>query len=421
MAGTLSIAARNVFRHKRRTLLTILTMAVSIAFFIWIDSIMAGFDSAAVYSLADYTESSLRVESAAYSDRRLSMPLADGIGDPEAALAALLSIEGVEGAAPRTPFPALLSGPRGEIPVQAAAIDPELDPTVFRIKESVEGSWLSADPDPSGEAEILLGASLARELGLSVGDYATVYAKARYDTNRAQEFRVAGLVSSPDPNVNSGAAYLSFAHADSFLDLEGLVTQVRAKVRDPGGMRSFLRSCERVRELASAALPGLDIRSLNELSADILSVSSAKRSFAFVIIAVLLFISAIGIVNTILMSVYSRVREIGVLGAFGMRRRQITALFLAEGFIIGASGSAAGVLLGVLLDLQSVYAGLPLEKMAGKIDTGGIPVWGTLYGEWNPDKILFGFLFGLAVALVASWIPARRAGAMRITRALRAN
>jgi ABC-type lipoprotein release transport system permease subunit len=60
-----------------------------------------------------------------------------------------------------------------------------------------------------------------------------------------------------------------------------------------------------------------------------------------------------------------------------------------------------------------------MAALAGKMDTGGIPVWGVLYGEWNPGVMVFGFVFSFAMALVASWIPARRAGRMTITRALR--
>jgi ABC-type lipoprotein release transport system permease subunit len=421
MAGTLSIAARNVGRHKKRTFLTVITMAVGIGFFIWVDSIMAGLDSSAVQSMADYSESSLRVESAAYAERRLSVPLADGIADPQAALKAISAIAGVLGAAPRTPFQAQLSGPRGDVPVQAAVIDPVLDPKVFKLKEHTQGAWLSPAPGADAEAEILLGASLADELGTAVGQYVTLFAKSRYEANRAMEFKVVGLVNSPDPNLNSGAAYISYPQANAFLDLEGLVTQLRARVRDPGGMRAYLRQGDRVRDAARLALPGDQASSLDDLSASFLRIAATKRTFSSVIILILLFISAIGIVNTILMSIYARIKEIGVLGAFGMRRREITRLFLTEGLIIGLLGSAGGALLGFLLDLQAVYGGMPLDKLAGKIDTAGIPVWGTLYGEWNPASIAFGFLFGLAVALIASWIPARRAGAMSITRALRAN
>lgn len=421
MAGTFSIAARNVARHKRRTFLTVVTMSVGIGFFIWIDSIMGGLDSSGVESMADYTESSLRVESSAYAERRLSVPLADGIPAPRAALEAISAIKGVLGAAPRTPFQAQLSGPRGDVPVQAAVIDPDLDPKVFRLKERTSGAWLSSAPGPDAEPEIILGASLAGELGTAVGQYVTLFAKSRYEANRAMEFKVAGLVNSPDPNINSGAAYISYAQAESFLDLEGLVTQIRARVRNPGRMADYLRSGDAVRDAARLALPGTASSSLSDLSASFLRIASTKRTFSYVIIVILLFISAIGIVNTILMSIYSRIKEIGVLGAFGMRRREITRLFLAEGLIIGLFGSAGGALLGFLLDLQSVYGGMPLDKIAGKIDTAGIPVWGTLYGEWNPASIAFGFVFGLAVALLASWIPARRAGSMSITRALRAN
>ncbi len=421
MAANLAIAARNVLRHKRRTLLTVLTMTVSIGLFVYMDSIMGGMDASAVYSMADYSESGLRLSSAAYGQRRMSSPLEEGIENPQEVMKALLSIKEIAAATPRTPFQAQVSGPAGELPVKATVIDPRLDPDVFKIKAQTKGAWLSSEIKPDDEAQILIGISLAQELGLGVGERVTLYAKARYDTNRGQEFKIVGLVESPDPNLNSGAVFISYAQANEFLDLDGLVTEIRAAVSNPGGLRPFLAAANAARDKARLLLPGMEIFSLDEMASSFMEISKSKRGFSMVLVVVLLFISAVGIVNTILMSVYSRIREIGVLGAFGYRRSQITRLFLTEGLLIGLIGASGGALLGFLLSLQAVLIGMPLDKMAGKMDTTGIPIWGTLYGEWNPLTILFGFCFGLFTALVASYIPARRAGRMRITNALRSN
>jgi putative ABC transport system permease protein len=418
MSVILSIAARNVFRHKRRTLLTVITMAVSLGFFIWMDSYMSGLDAGSIRSLADFSESGLRISTAAYAERRVSSPLAEGLPDPGKTLEAVRGLPGVLAACPRTPFTAQVSGPAGDKAVQALIVDPALDPGVFKLTAALKGEWFARDG--AADPQIILGAALAKQLDLDVGDWLTLYAKARYDTNRAQGFKLIGLVDSSDPNLNSGAAYISYKDADAFLDAGGLVTELRAAVRNPGSMKGFLAATNKARDAARALLPGCEVASLDDISASFLAISSSKRKSAYMLIVILLFISAVGIVNTILMSIYSRVREIGVLGAFGMKRGEITSLFLAEGAIIGLLGCCGGVALGALLDLQAVYQGMALDKLAGKIDTAGIAVWGTLKGEWNPQAIVFGFFFGMAVALLSSWIPARRAGKMRITRALRA-
>lgn len=404
-------------RNKRRTLLTVITMSISVGFFIWMDCIMGGFDTSSVDSIAKFSESSERVSTAAYAAKRLAAPLDLGIADPAAAMAAIKSVKGVKAVAPRTRFIARTLGPLGDMPAVVAAVDPTLDPRVFSIKETVEGAWLSEGETDQGE--VVMGSALAASLGLSVGGYADLYATSRYGTQRGQEFKVVGLFTTPDPNLNMGNAFISFASADELLDLEGLVTELYASIERPSTVKAFLKLGEMVAADIEKALPGFAAASIADTAGDILALSSTKRGFSYVLIFVLLFIAAIGIVNTILMAVFARVREIGVLGAFGMKRREITSVFLAEGAIIGFLGSALGLAFGFILDLSAIYIGMDLNALAGKMDTGGIPVWGTLYGEWNPGAMLFGFLFSFAMALLASWIPARRAGRMRITKALR--
>jgi ABC-type lipoprotein release transport system permease subunit len=317
------IALRNVLRNKKRTLLTVITMSISVGFFIWMDCIMGGFDTSSVDSIARFSESSERVSAAAYAEKRISAPLENGIQDPAAAMAAIKKVPGIAAVAPRTRFIGQAQGPSGDMPVVFAAVDPALDPKVFSIKEATKGSWLPEGK--SDEPSIVMGSALASELGLSVGDYAEVFATSRYGTQRGQEFKVVGLFATPDPNLDKGAAFISYADAEGLLDLEGLVTELYAAVERPATLAAFLKKGDKIAAGIRQALPGLAVSPISETSADILALSSTKRSFSYVLVVILLFISAIGIVNTILMAVYARVREIGVLGAFGMKRREITS------------------------------------------------------------------------------------------------
>lgn len=133
----------------------------------------------------------------------------------------------------------------------------------------------------------------------------------------------------------------------------------------------------------------------------------------------ILLIAAVGIVNTILMSVYSRIREIGVLRAYGMTQKDIRQLFTREGLIIGALGSLAGLALGALIDWYFTAKGLNIAATFGNMDFGSIPVNATLYGEWRPQSFLVGFLFGTFVSWLSARIPAKRAARLEPTDALR--
>ena len=126
----------------------------------------------------------------------------------------------------------------------------------------------------------------------------------------------------------------------------------------------------------------------------------------------------VGIVNMVLMSVYSRIREIGVLRAYGMLPGQIRRLFSIEGAMIGIIGSSGGLLLGSILVWVSVKWGFSLDKMFSGLDLGSIPMGGALRGEWHPSTMMAGFPFGVIASWISSRIPAKKAGKLEVTDAL---
>ena len=152
-----------------------------------------------------------------------------------------------------------------------------------------------------------------------------------------------------------------------------------------------------------------------------MELTRAKRASGFIIMGIILMIAVVGIFNTVFMSVYERIREIGVLRAHGMKPRDISIMFMLEGVITGLLGSVLGVALGSLLNMQLVTAGIPMEKLGGSVATASYGVAGTVYGEWNIPAMAVVFLLGIAVATLAGIIPARRASKIQVTEALRFN
>jgi len=132
-----------------------------------------------------------------------------------------------------------------------------------------------------------------------------------------------------------------------------------------------------------------------------------------------LLISAVGIFNTILMSMYSRIREIGVLAAYGLEPGQIKRLFSLEGMLIGVIGSAGGILLGAVFVWWLTSHGIAFGGMFGNLDLGNLPKNLLIKGEWNPLTFIQGFSFGVLVSWLASVMPARKASHIEVTEALR--
>jgi putative ABC transport system permease protein len=289
---------------------------------------------------------------------------------------------------------------------------------VFRVAQSVTvGAWLSR----AAPRSVVLGAQLARELKLSVGDPVLVTVQTVHDVTNADEYTVAGLVSTPAPEINRGGLFISLDDARELLDAPagpgGLVTEVDVALPRAASLSAALAQGEAAASRLRAVLPAQRIDPIGTLGASYLAVRNAKARYALIPIIIVLVISAVGIVNTILMSVFSRVREIGVLRAYGMTARDIRRLFTLEGLALGLAGSSLGVALGALLNFLLIARGIDMSAYTQSL--GSLPIAGILRGEWNPRTMLIGFLFGIVVSLVAARIPARRAARLEPTDALR--
>jgi ABC-type lipoprotein release transport system permease subunit len=407
------IALRNTIRHKRRTIITAVVMTAGISCFILFDSVLAGMDRMAVDNMESYTVSSLKLRDPAYVDDIAANPLDKGLRDPGKAVAALAAMGAP--ATPRIRFVARLSNYRDQIPVLADAVDPVRDGSVFKVSSALaEGSWLGEGAPKS----VVLGATLAKELGLAVGDSVLISAQTVDDTTNADEYAVVGTVSTPALEINGSGLFMSLADARALLAAEpGFATEVDAALPRSPTLDLAVKGGDRVAARLRSELPGVRVDPISYLAKDYLSIRNAKAKYSYIIILIVLLISAVGIVNTILMSIYSRIREIGVLRAYGMTRRDISRLFLLEALAVGLVGSSLGVAVGCAFDLYLTGVGMDMSSFASRM--GSIPLSGMLKGEWNPGAMAFGFLFGLLVSLVAAQVPARKAAKLEPTDALR--
>jgi ABC-type lipoprotein release transport system permease subunit len=415
MNTVLRIALRNVIRHRRRALITAITMMVGIGFFIALDSLYNGLDRLSVDDLINYRDSSVKIYSAAYDADRESYPLDKGIADVGAVESWLKSDKRVVAAAPRTQFLAQAGNYRDSLYVVGTVVDPAMDSQVFALKNVLIGSYFT--PQAGTDRQIILGKELADRLGLKIGDTVLIAASTRYEAQNADDFTIIGLLSTSDPTLNKSTAMITYDAANDFLDLGGLATEIDVRLRHRVNLSDTLADAASVAAGVKAAFPSLEPYSFQDLNKGFLTVLKQKRIWGYVIMLFILLLSAVGIVNTVLMSVYERIREVGVLKALGFRGREVVRMFVLEGFFVGCLGSLLGAALGILINCYTIYVGFNMQKF-GDVG-GGFAFWGTLRGEWNPGAILFAVIFGMVLAVLAAAIPARSAARMTATSALR--
>ena len=160
--------------------------------------------------------------------------------------------------------------------------------------------------------------------------------------------------------------------------------------------------------LAAAGLTGLSVQSWTSLG-DVASLVTLTRNIYFWGEILVAFLGAFIIANILMMVVLERKREIGILMSMGMERPRILWLFLVEGVLLGALGSAAGVIVGTTLNALLSIKGIDMTRT---ISGAGIPLDNVIYPAVHAANVAWLFLVGIAVAVIVSFLPSRTASRM---------
>jgi putative ABC transport system permease protein len=416
-----TLAWKNLFRYGRRTFITAAALAVGIAAYIWIDGWLLGAEKESERNIIWYEAGSAKIMDADFAQDLKAMPLKQAIESPAAVEAALSGLGLAH--TRRIRFAGELFFEEGSLMVQGIGIDPATDERVFRLAETVaEGAYLgrgdtggqSEGESPGSEAEALLGRWLAEDLGAQVGDLIEIRTRTRYGAFQTIELLVAGIMDSPNPVVNQGTVFLPLSLVDESLEMEGAVSEIALYFPE------WQEPEERLAQIRAALsdFPELTVMSWRELARDYLLIAQAKTAGSSIILLLVFIIAAVGISNTMLMAVFERVREIGMMRAMGMQDGSIRLAFLFEAGGIGLIGSILGLALGAALNFYMVRWGIDLGALIGDVEVG-YRVHSVFRAAWHPQALIGGLVFGVLASMVVSFIPSSRALKMGITDCLR--
>ncbi len=422
MKFLLSLAWKNLFRHRRRTMITASAIAVGLAMFIMMESMLTGMSRETERNLVWYETAAGKIMTQQFWEERDQMPLKHAIENPEPIYETLRELAipftartafSGELIVQQDPFPE-----HGSMQLQFVAIDPETDGRVFKLEESVAaGRFLGP-----GENGIMLGAWLAGDLGAEPGYPVTIVTRTKTGFFQTVDLTVVGILNTPNPVINRSMAFITKETADTYLQMEGAVTEIDLGFSDwiePDPVAETIDKA--LRESGAAAAAGgneLTVKTWEELAQDFIRIASAKEVGSKLILFLVFVIAAVGISNTMLMAVFERIRELGMMRAMGMEDRHIRWSFLMEAGGIGLLGGTIGVVLGVLINIPLVNVGIDFSMFVESMDIG-YRTTGIMRGIWNIQTIVTAFFSGIIIAVVIAFIPTRKALRMEITDCLR--
>lgn len=413
----LTLAARNLMRRRRRTLLTASALGFGVAILCLSRAWTAAMATAVVEPAKDGTIGHVQVyrTDAADDEGGLISFVQPHNGyrlivDPRALVARLLADEPrlVAGLA-RLSIGALLSAGDESMEVLLLGVDPATRAAVYPAVGVIEGRHFAP-----GENGLLVNRGVARRLGLKPGDDVVALANAVDGRLTGARLRVTGTWTVRGLEAYEwGACFVDLAAVQELLDAPDQASVLILRQRDPRADAAPIAAAlnDRFRREGSK----LRAFTWEEMGGPFIGGMLVTRFISGILDLVMLVIVAAGVTNTALMSVFERTREIGTVRAMGARRGRVLALFLVEALLLALLGSAIGTGLGAGLIASLGRVGIPAFSEAQRYSYGG----DALYPVLDLPGLLSVAGLMVVVCVLAALGPALMAARLRPAEALR--
>ena len=400
------LAVKNLTRNPKRSVLTTTSMVAGVGVLVIGQAFIGGVNENIVVSSEEGTVGHVLARPAGYPVTGRYAPL-DKLIDVNPAARALLDSEAVAWTGRVQFTPTAIHG-ADSVRVRAVGFDPEGDPAVFpRAHWKTEGAFAASDLD-----EVTVSPSVARLLTVKPGDRIVLQVRTHRGAINALEVKVSGIVSTGNLGLDQLGIFVPKALTEKLTGADA-PTHVAVKLRRRADAPDFKP------RLQAALGPKVEVATLQEETAELLSLQAVRQKALGVVVLILLALSAFGMANTFLMAAYERTREVGTLRAMGMTEASVVLLFVAEGALIGLFGSLVGAAWGG--SLAAWWSTHPLNfAELEKSSNGNLAISTLVYTQFRPGVVVAAVILGVVVAILASWYPARVASSMRPADAVRA-
>jgi len=390
------------------------------------DGMINGIEKELIENFVDMQTGHIQIHASGYVRRQQIMPLDLSIDEVDELDEELKGIPEIEAVGPRVRFGTMFSldreGGEEEEPetIIGIGVKPSAEKVISPLIEVSQGGYWS-----EGEEGMLIGEKLANKIGAEIGDTVVLIAPTVYESINAIRLPIVGFYNIEATEFEKNMIFIPFSQAQELVGFENQASEIAIRLKDETQTEAV---ADRLREdFKEQALP-LEVHTWLDLGTVIKQYLAMGRPIVRGISGLILLLAAAGIVNTMIMAVYERTQEIGMLSAMGVKGRQIISLFIWEGAILGLIGSAIGCSVGTGMILYLQAHGVPLEELwsyfGGAKDMLPEETWNafplemiTAAFSWNSLIIIF--LFGVIISILATLYPAYMASKLRPVEALR--
>ena len=406
MLKYVKLAWRNVWRNWRRTAIALVAIVLGLILLLLMDGMIKGSDQAIFGNAVRLYGGNVQVHSPGYREKASRLPLLP-LEDAGAVVEVASMQPHVVAASKRINTPGIVSSRQGAFPAAITGIEPDVEaPISIQAENVTEGRFLL---EGEGDA-LLIGRGLADLLDIGVADRVTLTGRSKNESMRQRTMTVVGIYDLGMPDVEKAMVFITLSEAGLLYNLRDEATEVTLFLEQVGQEEAVVTALQ-------AELPGYDVDSWETLRPEFRETMDTKSAITGFFGIVVVLIASIGILNLMMMAVFERTREMGVLAALGMEGRQIMGLYLLEGTFIGIVGAVIGCALAAALLWWLGQVGIDYSSAQGSGEMVAL-MGDRLYPSISAADIISRGVLVAFVSALASLYPAWQASRQQPAEAL---
>jgi len=404
MFQILKMAFRDLGRNRRRSFFSALAVGGGLALLILMASVVEGEMGGALENTIRLQSGHIQIRAATYDENKSSLKWEDLVANPDEIAAKIAAFEQVEAATPRLYASGFLSSGTQSAGAKITGIDPLSSANDPYREGIISGEYLS----PDDREAVLIGRPMADKLNLEVGDTVGLSINTADGNVQEQTFTVKGIYTTNTYGFDNATVFLPLSKAQAMTLTENHASTIFVLLKDT-----------EMTDIVAPALSvssDLEVKTWRDLNVLFVEWESMAQSYIGFLYLIILAISVSVIINTLIMSVYERTREIGILSAIGMRGGRIMMLFLTESSLLAVGGVLMGLVIGVLATMYFNVNGF----YVGDMGLSGIAITDTVYAKLTMDNLVNLTIMTFVATILAGLYPAIMASRMQPVEALRA-
>jgi ABC-type lipoprotein release transport system permease subunit len=389
-----TLAWRNLWRNYRRTLIMIGAVAVGVWAMMFMNALMRGMVDEMVHNAVLGLPGHVQIHHPEYQD---DPSVVNSIGKPDGALLNVLEADNIVAWTSRVKVPAVISSERESRGITLIGIDPDTEAEISFIKQDLaEGRYLESTADKG----VLIGRKLAEKLETALGKRIVIMSQDPDNEIVDRGFRIVGIFDTSLESYEEMYVFAGLETTQKLLRIGDEVQEIAVLGQD------FRTTGALFGGIAAVASTDLSVEPWYELDTYLGTMLEVMDGFVLIWIVVIFLALSFGLVNTLVMAVFERVREIGLMLALGMKPYVILGQIIVESLLL----LMVGLLIGnglVWLTVVPLESGIDISSVAQGMEIIGASA--VLYPSLKLDDVIMANVIVLALGVVASLSPAWRA------------